>query len=53
MGRLIYTVALILILGWLLGFFIFHIGAVIHVLLVVAIVMILLRAIEDRKTLSK
>jgi Family of unknown function (DUF5670) len=51
MGRLINTVALILILGWLVGFFVFHIGAIIHVLLVVGIVMILVRAVKDRQAI--
>ncbi|MDP4265011.1 MAG: lmo0937 family membrane protein [Bacteroidota bacterium] len=51
MGNLLYTIAVILLIGWLLGFFIFNMGAAIHILLVVAVVIILLRIIEGRKVL--
>jgi hypothetical protein len=45
MGSLLYLIAVILIIGWLLGFFAFHVGGLIHILLVVAIIAILLRLI--------
>jgi hypothetical protein len=49
MGNLLYVVAVILIIGWLLGYFAFHVGGVIHVLLVIAVIVILLRVIQGRK----
>jgi hypothetical protein len=41
-------IAVILIIGWLLGFFVFSAGGLIHVLLVIAIVAILFRLIQGR-----
>lgn len=46
MTNLLYIVAVILVIGWLLGFFVFHAGSIIHVLLVIAIIVILLRLIR-------
>jgi hypothetical protein len=48
-NNLLYIVAVILIIGWLLGFFAFHAGGIIHVLLVIAIIVILLRVIQGKK----
>ena len=45
---MLYIVAVILIIGWLLGFFVFSAGNLIHILLVVAIIAILLRVIQGR-----
>lgn len=46
------TIAVILILLWAIGFIGFHvIGWFIHVLLVVAVVMILIRLIQGKKIL--
>ena len=56
MGNLLYTIAVILIIIWALGFF-GVLGAgiaasgLIHILLVIAIVVILLRIISGRKPL--
>lgn len=46
MGNLLYTIAVILVLAWVIGFFGFHTGGLIHILLVVAIVAVLLRVIR-------
>lgn len=51
MTNLLYIVAVILIIGWLLGFFVFHAGGLIHVLLVIAVIAILVRIIQGRKVL--
>jgi Family of unknown function (DUF5670) len=48
---MLYLIAVILIIGWLLGFFVFSAGSLIHVLLVVAIVVILLRLIRGDRAL--
>ncbi len=51
MGNLLYIVAVILIIGWLVGFFAFNAGGIIHVLLVVAVIAIILRIIQGNKVL--
>lgn len=49
MGNLLYIVAVILIIGWLIGFVGFHAGGLIHILLVIAIISILFRVISGNK----
>jgi len=49
MGNLLYIIAVILIIGWLVGFIGFHTGGIIHVLLVIALIAILLRVISGRR----
>ena len=46
MGNLLYLIAVILILFWLIGFFAYSAGGIIHILLVIAIIAILLRVIQ-------
>jgi len=46
MGNLLYIIAVILVIMWLLGFFIFHLGTLIHWLLVIAVIAILLKIIR-------
>jgi hypothetical protein len=48
MGNLLYIIAVILIIGWAIGFFAFNLGTIIHILLVIAIIAILLRVIQGR-----
>jgi len=48
MSNLLYTIALILIILWAIGFFAFSLGGVIHILLVIAIISILFRLIRGR-----
>ena len=45
---MLYIIAIILIVGWLLGFFVFSAGGLIHVLLVLAVIAIILRLIQGR-----
>ncbi|MES2681407.1 MAG: lmo0937 family membrane protein [Bacteroidota bacterium] len=49
MGNLLYIIAVILIIGWLVGFVGFHAGGLIHILLVIAIISVLLRLISGRR----
>jgi Family of unknown function (DUF5670) len=42
---IVYIIAAVLIIGWALGYLVFHLGDLIHVALVVGIVMILLKLI--------
>jgi len=51
MGNLLYTIAVILIVAWAIGFMGFHAGGIIHILLVIAIIAILIRIISGRKPL--
>ncbi|MBK7849695.1 MAG: lmo0937 family membrane protein [Bacteroidetes bacterium] len=51
MGNLLYIIAVILVIGWLIGFVGFHTGGLIHILLVIAVVVVLLRIIQGRKPL--
>jgi len=49
---MLYTIAVILIVLWLFGFLSsYTMGGVIHILLVIAIIMILIRVISGRKVL--
>ena len=45
MGNLLYVIAVILVIGWAIGFFGYAAGGIIHVLLVLAITMFLLKFI--------
>ena len=49
---MLYTIALILIVLWLLGVLTsYSMGGLIHILLVIAIVMVLVRIIQGRRIL--
>ena len=49
MRDLLYFVAVILVIGWLFGFFFFSMSAFIHILLVLAVISILLSVIRGDK----
>lgn len=49
MSNLLYTIAVILLIFWAVGFFAYGAGNIIHVLLVIAIIAVLLRLIQGRK----
>ena len=52
MGNLLYIVAVILIVLWLIGFVGYSFGGgLIHILLVIAIIAILVRVIQGRRPL--
>jgi hypothetical protein len=51
MGNLLYGLAVILLIAWAIGFVGFHVGGIIHVLLVIAIIAVLIRVIQGRKVL--
>jgi len=51
MGNILYFIAVVLVIGWALGFFVYPVGSVIHVLLVLALIAILLRLIKGGKAL--
>ncbi|HWY13202.1 MAG TPA: lmo0937 family membrane protein [Bacteroidia bacterium] len=49
MGNLLYAIALILVIGWAIGFIGYNVGGLIHILLVIAIIAVLLRVISGNK----
>jgi len=48
MSDLLYFIAIILIIGWLLGFFVFSLGTLIHALLIFAVIAVIVRLIRGR-----
>ncbi len=51
MSNLLYIIAVLLVIGWIAGFFVFHAGGLIHVLLVIAVIAIILRIIQGRSAI--
>jgi hypothetical protein len=49
MSYLLYIVAVILVIGWAVGFFAYSAGNVIHILLVIAIIALLFQVIRGRR----
>lgn len=49
MGNLLYVVAMVLVIAWLIGFLGFAAGGLIHILLVVAIIAVLLNVISGNR----
>jgi hypothetical protein len=48
MRNLLYIIAVILIIGWAIGFFAFQVGWFIHLLLVIAIIVIAVKLIQGK-----
>jgi len=47
---MLYTIAVVLVVLWALGFLAFHVGGgLIHLLLVIAVIAVLLRIIQGRR----
>jgi len=47
---MLYTIAVVLLVLWLLGFFAFHVSSgLIHVLLVIAIIVVLVNVFKGRR----
>jgi hypothetical protein len=51
MNNLLYIVAVILIIAWLIGFVGYNAGGLIHVLLVIAVIAVLIRVIQGKRVL--
>lgn len=51
MNSLLYIVAVILIIGWAIGAFVYSVGSLIHILLVIAVIVILLGVIRGRSAI--
>lgn len=51
MGNLLYIIAVILVIAWVIGFVGYSAGGLIHILLVVALIAVILRIIQGKKVL--
>jgi hypothetical protein len=49
MNSFLYVVAVLLVIAWAIGFFAYSAPAVIHLLLVLAVIAVLLRVIRGRE----
>ena len=50
MNNLLNLLIVLLVIGWLTGYFVFHdLGGLIHILLVVALILIIYRLVTGRK----
>lgn len=49
MRGLLYIVAVVLVIGWALGYFVYSASGLIHILLVIAVIAILLRIIGGKR----
>lgn len=48
MGNILYTIAIILVVFWAIGFLGYNVGGLIHILLVIALIAIILRVIKGK-----
>ncbi len=51
MGNLLYIIAVVLVIAWLIGFVGYSAGGIIHILLVIAVIAILLQIISGRRAI--
>lgn len=50
MGNILWIIVVLLVLGWLFGFFLFPaIGGIIHILLVIAVIMIVYKLLTGKR----
>ncbi|MDF2438428.1 MAG: family rane protein [Bacteroidota bacterium] len=49
MGNLLYTIAVILVVIWAIGYLGFQTGGIIHILLVIAVIAVLFRVIRGNR----
>jgi hypothetical protein len=48
-ARMLWTIAIILLILWLLGAFVVNVGSIVHLLLVIALVVIVYRLVTGRR----
>jgi len=51
MINLLYVLAVILVIAWAIGFVGFHVGGLIHILLVIALIAVILRIIRGQRAI--
>ena len=49
MGKLLYVIVVLLIIGWAIGFLGYNSRGIIHILLVAAVILTIFKAIRGRK----
>jgi hypothetical protein len=49
MGNILYALAVILVIGWAIGFIGYNVGGLIHILLVIALIAVVLRIIQGQR----
>jgi hypothetical protein len=49
MGSLLYVIAVLLVIGWAIGFIGYGAGGIIHILLVIAVIAVLLNIIRGKR----
>jgi hypothetical protein len=49
MSNLLYTVAVILLILWAVGYFAYNVGGIIHILLLIAVIAVILRLIQGKR----
>ena len=50
MGNMLWAVLVVLVILWALGFFLAHLGSIIHLLLVLAVIALVWNLITGRRT---
>ena len=48
---MLWTIFAVLIILWLLGFTVFHVGAIIHIVLVIALIVLVCNLVSGRRTM--
>lgn len=46
---MLWLIIIILLIGWALGIFVFNLGSLLHILLVIAVVILILNLIRGRR----
>jgi hypothetical protein len=49
MGNLLYLIAAVLIICWLIGFVGYSSGGLIHILIIIAVIAVLLRVVQGKR----
>ena len=52
MRSILYIIAVLLVIGWLIGFVGYQAGGLIHIRLVIAVIVVLLNIISGRRALD-
>jgi len=49
MGNLLWLIIVVLVIAWLAGFTLFHVGPLIHLLIVIAVIVLIFQLITGRR----
>lgn len=49
MGNILYLIAVVLVICWLIGFVAYGVGGLIHILLVIAVIAVVFRLIQGKQ----